>query len=155
MAGLIAGQGIAGAVRPPPAPINVLPGGAIMVPGPEPEQDAETGAMVTNHADGGATVDFGGEQGDGLPQDLPWDANLAEHLLYFNWLFATRQWIAGEAMTLADFALAAHLSTLDYLGDVLWDSAPETRQWYARIKSRPAFRTITSPSPSNCEPNRK
>lgn len=69
-------------------------------------------------------------------------ANLAEHLLYFNWLFATRQWIAGEAMTLADFALAAHLSTLDYLGDVLWDSAPETRQWYARIKSRPAFRTL-------------
>ena len=69
-------------------------------------------------------------------------ANLAEHLQYFNWLFATRQWIAGETMTLADFALAAHLSTLDYLGDVLWDSAPETRQWYARIKSRPAFRTL-------------
>ncbi len=33
-------------------------------------------------------------------------ANLAEHLLYFNWLFATRQWIAGDTMTLADFALA-------------------------------------------------
>jgi glutathione S-transferase len=69
-------------------------------------------------------------------------ANLVEHLHYFNWLFATRQWVAGEAMTLADFALAAHLSTLDYMGDVLWDSSPETRQWYARIKSRPAFRTL-------------
>ena len=69
-------------------------------------------------------------------------ANLGEHLLYFNWLFATRQWIAGNAMTLADFALAAHLSSLDYMGDVLWDTAPETRQWYARIKSRPAFRTL-------------
>ncbi len=69
-------------------------------------------------------------------------ANLAEHLLYFNWLFATRQWVAGEAMSLADFALAAHLSSLDYLGDVLWDTSPETRQWYARIKSRPAFRTL-------------
>jgi glutathione S-transferase len=69
-------------------------------------------------------------------------ANLVEHLHYFNWLFATRQWIAGEAMTLADFALAAHLSTLDYMGDVLWDNSPETRQWYARIKSRPAFRTL-------------
>jgi glutathione S-transferase len=43
-------------------------------------------------------------------------ANLTEHLLYFNWLFATRHWIAGDFMTLADFALAAHLSTLDYLG---------------------------------------
>jgi glutathione S-transferase len=69
-------------------------------------------------------------------------ANLVEHMLYFNWLFATRQWIAGEAMTLADFALAAHLSSLDYLGDVGWESAVEVRQWYARIKSRPAFRTL-------------
>lgn len=69
-------------------------------------------------------------------------ANLAEHLNYFNWLFATRTWLAGDSMTLADFALAAHLSSLDYLGDVLWDSSAETRQWYARIKSRPAFRTL-------------
>jgi glutathione S-transferase len=69
-------------------------------------------------------------------------ANLTEHLLYFNWLFATRQWLAGEVMTLADFALAAHLSTLDYLGDMAWDTSIETRDWYARIKSRPAFRTL-------------
>ena len=69
-------------------------------------------------------------------------ANLIEHMLYFNWLFATRQWIAGDAMTLADFALAAHLSSLDYLGDVDWETAVEVRQWYARIKSRPAFRTL-------------
>ncbi len=52
------------------------------------------------------------------------------------------QWIAGESMTLADFALAAHLSSLDYMGDVLWESSVETRDWYARIKSRPAFRTL-------------
>jgi glutathione S-transferase len=69
-------------------------------------------------------------------------ANLVEHLRYFNWLFATRQWIAGDGMTLADFALAAHLSALDYLGDVDWDTSVETRNWYARIKSRPAFRTL-------------
>ncbi len=69
-------------------------------------------------------------------------ANLVEHMLYFNWLFATRQWIAGETMTLADFALAAHFSSLDYLGDVTWETSVETRQWYARIKSRPAFRTL-------------
>ena len=69
-------------------------------------------------------------------------ANLTEHLLYFNWLFATRQWLAGNQMTLADFALAAHLSALDYLGDVDWETAVETRHWYARIKSRPAFRTL-------------
>jgi len=69
-------------------------------------------------------------------------ANLTEHMLYFNWLFATRQWLAGDTMTLADFALAAHLSSLDYLGDIDWDKTGETRDWYSRIKSRPAFRTL-------------
>ena len=69
-------------------------------------------------------------------------ANLVEHMHYFNWLFATRQWIAGDTLTLADFALAAHLSALDYLGDVDWGTSVETRNWYARIKSRPAFRTL-------------
>ncbi|RUT30352.1 glutathione S-transferase family protein [Arsenicitalea aurantiaca] len=71
-------------------------------------------------------------------------ANLVEHMLYFNWLFATRHWIAGDVMTLADFALAAHLSCLDYLGDVTWETSVETRDWYARIKSRPAFRSLLS-----------
>lgn len=68
--------------------------------------------------------------------------NLTEHLLYFNWLFASRRWMAGDEMTLADFALAAHLSTLDYIGDIDWNAAGETRDWYSRIKSRPAFRTL-------------
>jgi glutathione S-transferase len=62
-------------------------------------------------------------------------ANLNEHMLYFNWLFATRSWLGGDG-------LAAHLSTLDYLGDIDWDKAGETRDWYSRIKSRPAFRTL-------------
>ena len=69
-------------------------------------------------------------------------ANLNEHMLYFNWLLATRTWLGGDTMTLADFALAAHLSTLDYLGDIDWGKAGETRDWYARLKSRPAFRTL-------------
>ena len=69
-------------------------------------------------------------------------ANLNEHMLYFNWLFANRSWLTGDELTLADFALAAHLSTLDYLGDIDWGKAGETRDWYSRIKSRPAFRTL-------------
>jgi glutathione S-transferase len=71
-------------------------------------------------------------------------ANLVEHMHYFNWVLATRHWIAGDTMTLADFALAAHLSSLDYLGDVHWETAVEVRDWYSRIKSRPAFRTLLS-----------
>src|SRR5690606_26799110 len=43
-------------------------------------------------------------------------ANLGEHVLYFNWLLASRNWLAGDDLSLADFALAAHVSTLDYMG---------------------------------------
>jgi glutathione S-transferase len=69
-------------------------------------------------------------------------ANLGEHLQYFNWLCASRHWLAGDAVSLADFALAAHLSSLDYMGDVSWEAAPDVKDWYARVKSRPAFRTL-------------
>lgn len=69
-------------------------------------------------------------------------ANLNEHLAYFSWLLATRRWLSGETMTLADFALGAHFSVLDYMGDIDWVKAGEAKDWYARLKSRPAFRTL-------------
>jgi glutathione S-transferase len=81
-------------------------------------------------------------------------ANLAEHMHYFTWLCATRAWLAGDAMTLADFALAAHLSSLDYLGDIDWDAAGETRDWYSRLKSRPAFRTLLNDRVVGMPPHR-
>ena len=68
--------------------------------------------------------------------------NLAIHLEYVGWLADRRRWLAGDALTLADFAAAAHLSCLDYIGYVDWDAQPAARAWYQRIKSRPAFRTL-------------
>lgn len=64
------------------------------------------------------------------------------HLDYMAWLLDRRRWLAGDVMTLADFAAAAHLSSLDYISDVDWDRAPGVKDWYAKIKSRPAFRSI-------------
>ena len=64
------------------------------------------------------------------------------HLGYLEWLLEERRWLAGNSMTLADFAAAAHLSSLDYISDVDWNRAPAVREWYAKIKSRPAFRNI-------------
>lgn len=71
-------------------------------------------------------------------------ANLGEHMQYFAYLLATRRWLAGPDLSLADFALAAHLSALDYLGDISWDTHEEVKSWFARIKSRPAFRPLLS-----------
>ncbi|HTW50632.1 MAG TPA: glutathione S-transferase family protein [Stellaceae bacterium] len=69
-------------------------------------------------------------------------ANLPHHLDYIGYLVDRRRWLAGEYFSIADITAAAHLSTLDYLGDVPWEQNDLAREWYARIKSRPSFRAI-------------
>lgn len=67
---------------------------------------------------------------------------LRYHMEYLGWLAETRKWLAGSALSLADFAAAAHLSALDFIGDVDWGVSPAAKEWYARIKSRPSFRGL-------------
>ncbi len=69
-------------------------------------------------------------------------ANLVHHLDYIGYLTERRRWLAGENFSLADITAAAHLSSLDYLGDVPWDDHEAAKEWYARIKSRPSFRPL-------------
>ena len=69
-------------------------------------------------------------------------ASLREHLPYIGWLAETRRYLAGSSISLADFAAAAHLSVLDFAGDVDWSVSPAARDWYAQIKSRPSFRPL-------------
>ncbi|MGB0658768.1 MAG: glutathione S-transferase family protein [Mangrovicoccus sp.] len=64
------------------------------------------------------------------------------HLDYMAHLLDHRRWLAGDVMTLADFAAAAHLSALDYTSDVDWHRSTVVKDWYAKIKSRPAFRGL-------------
>jgi glutathione S-transferase len=64
------------------------------------------------------------------------------HLDYMAWLLDQRRWLAGDAMSLADFSAAAQLSCLDYISDVDWNRHEVLKDWYAKIKSRPAFRTL-------------
>lgn len=64
------------------------------------------------------------------------------HLDYMAHLLDQRRWLAGNEMSLADFAAAAQLSCLDYISDVDWNRHAVVKDWYAKIKSRPAFRTL-------------
>ncbi|HET8728533.1 MAG TPA: glutathione binding-like protein, partial [Alphaproteobacteria bacterium] len=61
---------------------------------------------------------------------------------YIAYLAERRNWLAGETFGAADIAAGAHLSVVDYLNDVPWDQHPAAKDWYARIKSRPSFRTL-------------
>jgi glutathione S-transferase len=45
---------------------------------------------------------------------------------------------------LSDLAVAAHLSALDYFGEVPWTDYPAAGEWYVRMKSRPSFRSLLS-----------
>jgi len=69
-------------------------------------------------------------------------SNIRYHLHYIGFLIAKRKWLAGDRLTYADLAAAAHLSSVDYLGDVPWEENETAKEWYARVKSRPAFRTL-------------
>ena len=69
-------------------------------------------------------------------------ANLHIHLEYIAWLSDRRSWLAGDHFSLADVTAAAHISIIDYLGDMPWETHPGAKDWYARVKSRPSFRPL-------------
>ncbi len=68
--------------------------------------------------------------------------NIHYHLDYIADLAEQRNWLAGENFSLADITAAAHLSAIDYLGDVPWEEHAPAKDWYVRVKSRPSFRAL-------------
>ena len=69
-------------------------------------------------------------------------SNIRGHLHYIEHLIAANNWLGGDRLSYADLAAAAALSVADYLGEVPWADAPEAKDWYMRMKSRPAFRPL-------------
>jgi glutathione S-transferase len=67
-------------------------------------------------------------------------ANLKNHMRYIGWLAESRNWLSGPKLSYADLAAASAVSILDYLGEVAWEEEPAAKEWYMRMKSRPAFR---------------
>jgi glutathione S-transferase len=79
--------------------------------------------------------------------------NIRYHMAYIGWLARSRDWLAGEQLTYADLAAAAHLSAVDYLGDVPWNEDEAAKSWYARVKSRPSFRPILAETLAGIPPS--
>ena len=76
--------------------------------------------------------------------------NVRYHLAYIGWLAQTRNFLAGDRISYADLAAAAHLSAIYYLGDVPWSEDEAAKAWYARVKSRPSFRPLLSEWLAGC-----
>ena len=81
-------------------------------------------------------------------------ANIHTHLDYIAYLTEERRWLAGKDFSLADITAAAHLSSVDYLGDVPWRGHEPAKEWYARVKSRPSFRALLGDHIPGCPPPR-
>jgi glutathione S-transferase len=79
--------------------------------------------------------------------------NIRYHMAYIGWLARSRDWLAGEQLTYADLAAAAHLSAVDYLGDVPWNEDEAAKSWYARVKSRPSFRPLLAETLAGIPPS--
>jgi glutathione S-transferase len=69
---------------------------------------------------------------------------LKSHLALIGVAAERRGYLAAKECTLGDLAVAAHLSALDYFGEVPWVDFPNAAEWYLRMKSRPSFRTLLS-----------
>ena len=79
--------------------------------------------------------------------------NLKDHLFYISHLLRKNDrllWLVSPNITMADITAAAHLSVLDYFGEINWNGDTEKnvidymliRDWYARIKSRQSFKPL-------------
>lgn len=81
-------------------------------------------------------------------------ANIRPHMRYIGYLTSVRKWLAGDRLSYADFAAAAHLSCVDYLGDAPWEEDEAAKHWYQRVKSRPAFRPLIADRAPGMTPGR-
>lgn len=77
---------------------------------------------------------------------------IAGYFEHVTWLADRRNWLAGEMFSFADIVVAAHISSLDYMGSIEWEKFPLLKDWYVRIKSRPSFRDILNDRISNVTP---
>lgn len=80
---------------------------------------------------------------------------LNDHLDYIDWLTDTRRWLAGAQLSLADFAAAAQLSVVDYLGGIDWRGHKGAHDWYRVMKSRPSFRPLLADKMEGLPPPRQ
>ncbi len=94
---------------------------------------------------------------EGSPRSIALKAgkeNIKYHLDYIDFMTKKHRWLAGKDFTLADITAAAHLSVIDYLGDVPWQHNPSAKHWYSLVKSRPSFRPLLEDNAPGFKPSR-
>jgi glutathione S-transferase len=78
--------------------------------------------------------------------------NMNIHLSYIEYLLESRKYLAGDNITVADFAAACQISMLDYFGDINWHHYLPAKDWYSLIKSHKIFTEILKDRIPNITP---
>ena len=78
--------------------------------------------------------------------------NMNIHLSYVEYLLESRKYLAGDKITVADFAAACQISLLDYFGDINWQHYLPVKDWYCLIKSHKVFSDILKDRLPNIAP---
>ncbi|WND03463.1 glutathione S-transferase family protein [Temperatibacter marinus] len=78
--------------------------------------------------------------------------NLKNHLRYIEFLTIENNYLAGGQFTMADAAAAAHITVIDYFGDIRWQDWPGAKAWYSRVKGRRSIQPLLSDRVSGLTP---
>ncbi len=78
--------------------------------------------------------------------------NLNMHLSYIEYLLENKKYLAQDQISIADFAAAAQISSLDYFGDINWQHHASVKDWYGLIKSHKIFSDILKDRITNINP---
>lgn len=78
--------------------------------------------------------------------------NLNAHMGYLEYLLESSKYLAGDSISVADFSAAAHISVLDYFGDINWNHYLPAKDWYSLIKSHKNFSGILKDRIVNVSP---
>ncbi len=79
--------------------------------------------------------------------------NLNIHLNYLEFLLENRKYLAGDQISIADFAASGHISALDYFGDINWQNRDSIKEWYSIVKSQRGFFEILKDRISGINPS--
>ncbi|MDG1436271.1 MAG: glutathione S-transferase family protein [Rickettsiaceae bacterium] len=69
-------------------------------------------------------------------------SNITQHLNFLTALLKKNTYIISEQITCADIAAAAHISIVDYFGEINWNRWSTLKEWYSILKSRPSFQPL-------------
>lgn len=78
--------------------------------------------------------------------------NLPIHFSYIEYILESRKYLAGDQISVADFAAGAHISVIDYFGDINWNHFQAVKDWYSMVKSHKFFSAILKDRVVNTNP---